>query len=211
MEEKEQEMVRGDPPRCWWAGRDPLYVRYHDTEWGVPKTDSRALFEKLVLEGFQAGLSWITVLRKRPRFREVFDGFDAEKMVRYDARKQAQLLADAGIIRNRAKIAAAIANARAFLALQEREDFATFLWDFVGGVPLQNRFESRQEVPAETALSKKLSKELKARGFRFCGPVTVYAFMQSVGLVNDHLLCCHRHAACARLSHDFASAVSARH
>ena len=195
--------------RCGWCGSDPLYVRYHDHEWGVPKTDERALFEKLVLEGFQAGLSWITVLKKRSRFRLVFDGFDAEKMARYDDAKLAALMAEAGIIRNRAKITAAIGNAQSFLALQETTRFADFLWGFVDGVPVQNHFQRPDQVPAETAASKNLSKALKAHGFRFCGPVTVYAFMQSVGMVNDHLVGCHRHQACADMGAIMAADMAA--
>ncbi len=186
--------------RCGWCGEDPLYVHYHDHEWGVPKTDDRALFEKLVLEGFQAGLSWLTVLKKRPRFRLVFDDFDAEKIARYDAAKVAALMGDSGIIRNRAKIEAAIVNAQCFLALQETTRFADFLWNFVDGVPVQNHLRYQDQVPAQTAVSKKLSKALKARGFRFCGPITIYAFMQSVGMVNDHLVSCHRHEICAGLT-----------
>lgn len=186
--------------RCPWAGSDPVYLAYHDEEWGVPKTSERALFEKLVLEGFQAGLAWITVLRKRQRFREVFDGFDAQKIARYGQEKIAALMDDPGIIRNRLKIEAAVANAQAFLKLQERQSFAEFLWDCVDGEAVQNRFAGMSEVPAQTPLSQKISRELKNRGFRFVGPTTVYAYMQAVGLVNDHLISCHRHAACARLA-----------
>ncbi|MEG6508811.1 DNA-3-methyladenine glycosylase I [Methyloligella sp. 2.7D] len=189
-----------DETRCPWAGNDPLYIAYHDTEWGVPKHDSRALFEKLVLEGFQAGLSWITILRKRERFREVFDNFEAAQMVDYGPEKIEALLKDPGIIRHRGKIEAAISNARAFLELEQGPGFTNFIWDTVDGQTVQNGFRSMSEIPAETAQSRALAKALKAHGFRFCGPVTVYAFMQSVGLVNDHLVSCPRHAACAGLA-----------
>lgn len=189
--------------RCDWAGPDQIYVDYHDTEWGVPKADDQALFEKLVLEGFQAGLSWITILKKRERFREVFDGFDAQKIARYKQRKLDKLMADAGIIRNRAKIEATVSNARAYLALQEERSLASLLWDFVDGEPVQNRFASMKKVPADTPISKAMAKELKARGFRFCGPTTVYAFMQSMGMVNDHLTSCHRYEPCKVLGRKF--------
>lgn len=189
--------------RCDWAGPDQIYIDYHDAEWGVPKADDQALFEKLVLEGFQAGLSWITILKKRERFREVFDGFDAQKIARYKQRKLDKLMADAGIIRNRAKIEATVSNARAYLALQEERSLASLLWDFVDGEPVQNRFASMKKVPAETPISKAMAKELKARGFRFCGPTTVYAFMQSMGMVNDHLTSCHRYETCKALGQKF--------
>lgn len=187
------------PDRCPWCGDDPLYVAYHDTEWGVPQTDSRVLFEKLILEGFQAGLSWITILRKRERFRKAFDHFDAVKILAYGPDKIAQLMADPGIVRNRAKIEAAIGNARAYLKLSEEQPFARFLWAFVDNRPVQNRFGSIAEVPAETPLSREIAKALKARGFRFCGPTTVYAMMQAAGLVNDHMVYCRRHADCVKL------------
>jgi DNA-3-methyladenine glycosylase I len=193
------------PPRCRWAGSDALYVRYHDEEWGVPVGADRALFKKLVLEGFQAGLAWITILRKRQRFVECFDGFDAEAMARYDAGKIAALMQDTGIVRNRAKIEAAIGNARAYLALRESESFGHFLWRFVDGRPIDNRYSRLEDVPAETKLSRAISKALKERGFRFCGPVGIYALMQSVGMVNDHMLCCHRHDACLRLAEEFTA------
>jgi DNA-3-methyladenine glycosylase I len=189
---------------CPWPGTDELYVRYHDQEWGVPRGDDRALFEKLVLEGFQAGLSWITILRKREHFREVFDNFEAAKIVRYDAAKIAALMADPGIVRNRLKIEATIDNAQALLKLSEKESLAGLIWEITGGQPLQNRFTGMREVPPETPTSKAISKELKARGFRFVGPTTVYAFMQSVGMVNDHMIGCPRHAACAELARTFA-------
>lgn len=189
--------------RCSWVSGDPLYIAYHDEEWGVPKTDDRALFEKLVLEGFQAGLSWITVLRKRARFREAFDGFDPEIVARYGAQKIAALMADPGIIRNRKKIEAAVANARALLSLWERTSLAAFLWDFVDGKAKQNRFINPQDIPAQTPLSVTISKALKGEGFRFVGPTAVYAYMQSIGLVNDHLVSCHRHQECAALACPF--------
>jgi len=185
--------------RCPCAGADPLYIAYHDEEWGVPKTDSHALFEKLVLEGFQAGLAWITILRKREAFRAAFDNFDAEIMACYGKRKVASLLKDAGIVRHRGKIEAAISNAKAFLELEEGPGFSRFLWGFVDGKPTQNAYRRMAEIPAETAQSRALSKALKERGFRFCGPTTLHAFMQSVGMVNDHLVSCPRHAECGKL------------
>jgi DNA-3-methyladenine glycosylase I len=180
--------------RCPWPGTDPLYVHYHDTDWGVPEFDSRALFEKLILDGFQAGLAWITILRKRDNFRAAFEGFEPETLARYGEPDIARLLADPGIVRSRAKIEAAIGNARAYLQIEETgPGFSAFLWDFVGGAPVQNRFASMAEVPASTPVSERMSKELKQRGFKFCGPVIVYAFMQATGLVNDHLAACFRH------------------
>ena len=174
---------------------------YHDTEWGVPEWDDRALFEKLILDGFQAGLSWITILRKRDAFRAAFDGFDPEKIARYDARKVAALMGDAAIVRNRAKIEGAIPSARAWLKIQEDGGFANYLWNFFEGAPLQNRLRHMGEMPAQTPLSAKISKDLKARGFNFCGPTIVYAFAQAVGMVNDHLVDCCRHADCAALKY----------
>jgi DNA-3-methyladenine glycosylase I len=185
--------------RCWWPGVDPLYVAYHDTDWGVPETDDRALFEKLVLDGFQAGLSWITILRKRENFRKAFDGFDAGKMVRYSSEKLESLMLDAGIVRNRAKIAGVVPSARVFLEIQEKEGFANYLWNFVDGRPVQNNLRSRADVQAETKVSQAISKDLKSRGFTFCGPTIVYAFLQACGLVNDHLVGCYRHAEVAEL------------
>lgn len=185
--------------RCSWAGTESIYVDYHDREWGVPTGDSQKLFEKIVLEGFQAGLSWITILRKREHFRKVFDGFDPAKIARYSQKKKDALLADPGIIRHRLKIDAAVENAKAYLNLAEKQNFAAFLWDFVDGVPVQNGFRSMSDIPASTPVSKAISKELKARGFRFVGPTTIYAMMQSVGMVNDHLTSCHRHDDCARM------------
>ncbi|HEY0352657.1 MAG TPA: DNA-3-methyladenine glycosylase I [Enterovirga sp.] len=186
--------------RCWWPGADPLYVAYHDTEWGVPEHDGRALFEKLILDGFQAGLSWITILRKRDAFRRAFAGFDPAAITRFDQDRIEALMADAGIVRNRAKIDGTVASARAWLAIEERHGFAKFLWDFVDGQPLQTHRETRADIPAETVVSREMSKALKAAGFKFCGPTIVYAFMQATGLVNDHLVGCCRHAACARLA-----------
>ncbi len=191
-----------DVQRCAWVGREPIYIAYHDEEWGVPNGDSRALFEKLILEGFQSGLSWITILRKREHFRRVFDGFDAEKIVRYGPEKVAALLADPGIIRNRLKVEAAIDNARAFLDLSETQRFSAFLWDFVDGKPVQNRIGSNADIQAQTPLSLAISKTLKKRGFRFVGPTTVYAMMQAVGMVNDHLVTCHRCKAVSRMLPD---------
>jgi DNA-3-methyladenine glycosylase I len=186
--------------RCPWPGQDALYVAYHDDEWGVPEFDDRALYEKLVLDGFQAGLSWIVILRKRENFRRAFDDFRPEAIAGYGAQKIAALLQDAGIVRNRAKIEGAVASARAYLDVMRRgPGFASFLWGFVDGQPKINRFRSVSQVPAETPLSRAISKELAARGFKFCGPTIVYAFMQAVGMVNDHLVGCHRHAACAEL------------
>jgi DNA-3-methyladenine glycosylase I len=182
------------PPRCPWPGQDPLYIEYHDREWGVPQRDDRALFEMLVLEGFQAGLAWITILRKRENFRRAFDGFEPAKMARYSPARVERLLKDAGIVRHRGKIEASILSARAWLDVMEQgPGFSKLLWDFVDGRPIVNRPRAPAEVPAQTELSKKISKELANRGFRFCGPTTVYAFMQAVGLVNDHLVGCHRH------------------
>ena len=183
--------------RCTWCGSDPLYVDYHDTEWGRPETDPRALFEKLILDGFQAGLAWITILRKRDAFRAGFDGFDPERIARYSEADVARLLADPGIVRHRGKIEATIGNAKAYLAIQEREGFDRFLWQFFDFKPLQNQFQSMDQVPAETPLSRQISKALKAQGFKFCGPTIVYAFAQACGLVNDHMIGCPAHDACA--------------
>ncbi len=193
-----------DKPRCTWPGLEhPEYTRYHDTEWGVPTADDQKLFEKLVLEGFQSGLSWLTILRKRETFRAAFHGFDAARIVKYTDADRARLMADAGIIRNRLKIEATIDNARAFLDMQSREGLAPFLWGFFDGKPQINRYAAHGEVPPVTAQSTAISKALKARGFRFVGPTTVYAFLQSMGFVNDHLTTCHRHAACAKLQRAF--------
>jgi DNA-3-methyladenine glycosylase I len=182
--------------RCPWAGLDPLYVAYHDEEWGTPEFDDRALYEKLVLDGFQAGLSWITILRKRDNFRRAFDDFKPETIARYDRRKIERLMNDAGIVRNRMKIEGTVLSARAWLEIMDKgPGFSPLLWDFLGGKPKINRFRSKSQVPAETDLSRRMSKELAGRGFKFCGPTIVYAFMQAVGMVNDHLVKCHRHAA----------------
>ena len=186
--------------RCTWPGTDPLYVAYHDEEWGVPEFDDRALFEKLILDGFQAGLSWITILRKRDTFRAAFDGFEPEVIVRYDEAKIESLMADPGIVRNRAKIVATIGNARGWLEIMGDQGFSNYLWDFVDGRPVQNRFATMADLPAETAISKAISKDLKARGFRFVGPTIVYAFMQAVGMVNDHMVPCFRHGECSGLA-----------
>jgi len=184
--------------RCPWPGTDPLYVAYHDEEWGVPERDDRALYEKLVLDGFQAGLSWITILRKREAFRRAFDDFQPEKISRYTPKKIETLMQDASIVRNRMKIEGAIASARVWLDMMEAgPGFSSILWDFVDGKPIVNRYKTMDQVPAETALSRAISKELKSRGFKFCGPTIVYAFMQAVGMVNDHLTTCHRHKVCA--------------
>jgi DNA-3-methyladenine glycosylase I len=183
------------PHRCAWCGEDPTYVEYHDTEWGVPVHDDRRLFEFLILEGAQAGLSWLTILRKRPAYRKAFAGFDPEKVARFGARDVTRLLADPGIVRNRAKIESAVVNARKFLELQEQfGSFATFQWRFVDGSPVQNRFRDLSEVPAMTAVSDAFSKELKQRGFKFVGSTIMYAHMQAVGMVNDHVKACFRHA-----------------
>ena len=181
--------------RCPWPEEGNLiYVKYHDDEWGVPEYDDRALYEKLVLDGFQAGLSWITILRKRDNFRRAFDNFNPEKIARYDARRKAKLMADAGIVRNRRKVDGAVLSARAYLEVMENgPGFSAFLWDFLDGKPKVNKFRDTKQVPAETSLSQKMSKELSARGFKFVGPTIVYAFMQAVGMVNDHLVRCHCH------------------
>ncbi|WP_414463269.1 DNA-3-methyladenine glycosylase I [Hyphomicrobium sp. B1] len=185
--------------RCTWAGTDADYIRYHDEEWGVPMTDDRALFEKLVLEGFQAGLSWITILRKRENFRAAFHNFDAERISRYTARDVERLMKNEGIIRNRAKIEATISNAQAFLTLSEHAPFSQYLWGFLDGRPIVNEITSSKDIRTETDVSKRMSKALKADGFRFVGSTTLYAFMQSTGMVNDHLVTCFRYDQCAKL------------
>ena len=186
--------------RCAWSGADPRYVAYHDEEWGVPVHDDRLLFEFLVLEGAQAGLSWITILRKREAYQRAFDHFDPETVATYDGRKVALLLKDAGIVRNRAKIGSAIKNARAFVAVQrEFGSFDAYQWRFVGGRPLQNRWRTTKDVPARTAESDAFSKDLKRRGFGFVGSTIVYAHMQAVGMVNDHVVSCFRHLEVAGL------------
>jgi len=186
--------------RCPWPQQDPLYLAYHDTEWGVPEFDDRALFEKLVLDGFQAGLSWITILRKRDNFRRAFDGFEPRKIARYAPKKIERLMQDAGIVRNRLKIEGAVASARAYLEVMEKEQgFSRLLWGFLDGRPKVNAFRSVKQIPAETPLSRQMSKELARRGFKFVGPTIVYAFMQAVGMVDDHLVSCYRHGAGAKL------------
>lgn len=186
--------------RCPWPGvDDPVYAHYHDTEWGVPLRDNTRLFEKLVLEGFQAGLSWLTILKKRENFRAAFEGFNPERVARYGAKDVKRLMADVGIVRNRLKIEAAIANAQAVVKLNTETSLNDFLWSFFESPPKTNRFRALRDVPAQTDQSKALAKALKAKGFRFVGPTTTYAFMQSIGLVNDHLLGCPRHGPCKRL------------
>ncbi|WOI56365.1 DNA-3-methyladenine glycosylase I [Palleronia sp. LCG004] len=180
--------------RCDWCGTDPLYVQYHDTEWGVPERDGRALYEKLVLDGFQAGLSWLTILRKRENFRSAFAGFDPYLIASWGDEDVSRLLGDPGIVRHRGKIEGAILNARAWREVEAREGFSNYLWSFVDGVPVQNAFASMSEVPAQTPLSQQISKDLKRRGFKFCGPTIVYAFMEASGFFNDHLTRCPRHA-----------------
>ncbi len=193
--------MSGETSRCDWAGSDPLYITYHDTEWGVPLHDDRLLFEFLVLEGAQAGLSWLTILRKRDNYRRAFADFVPEKVARFDQRKIARLLADAGIVRNRQKIEAAIANARAYLKVQEEfGSFDAYSWRFVEGKPIRNRWRRMTEIPAKTKESEVMSQDLVQRGFRFVGPTICYAHMQATGMVNDHLLGCFRHAQVAALT-----------
>ena len=185
--------------RCGWVGSDPLEIAYHDEEWGNPVHDDRTLFEFLILEGAQAGLSWSTVLKKRARYREVMAGFDPARVARFDARKKKRLLADPGIIRNRLKVDSAVRNARAFLAVQEEHgSFDAYLWDFVDGRPVVNRWKTLGEIPASTELSDRLSKDLKKRGLNFVGSTICYAFLQAVGVVNDHVVGCFRHPAQSR-------------
>ena len=187
--------------RCDWPGSDPVYCAYHDEEWGVPEHDPQALWAKLVLDGFQAGLSWITILRKRDAFIDAFEGFDPYKVARFTESDVERLLQNSGIVRSRAKIEAAIGNAKAYIAMQEKgEDFAIFLWSFVGGAPIQNDHADRSHVPVATPESEAMSKALKARGFKFVGPVIVYAFMQAVGMVNDHYTSCFRHEEVRRIT-----------
>lgn len=179
--------------RCDWAGPDQIYLDYHDTDWGVPEYDSRALWEKLILDGFQAGLSWLTILKKRENFRTAFVGFDPNVIATWGAAEVDVLLNNPGIIRHRGKIEATITNAQVWRKIEAREGFDTFLWKYVDHQPLQNQFETSSDVPTATPLSTKISKDLKAEGFKFCGPTIVYAFMEAVGMVNDHLTTCHRH------------------
>ncbi len=188
-------------PRCAWPKQDPLYVAYHDEEWGVPEWDDRALFEKLILDGFQTGLSWITILRKRDNFRAAFDDFNPEKIARYTPKKVERLMQDAGIVRNRAKIEGAIGSAKGYLKIMESgPGFSPMLWDHLDGKPLDNEIGGRRKIPTETDISRAMSKQLLGHGFKFVGPTIVYAFMQAVGMVNDHQMTCHRHAACSKLA-----------
>ena len=189
-----------DVTRCAWCGTDPLYVHYHDTDWGVPEWDGRALWEKLILDGFQAGLSWITILRKREAFRSAFQGFHPEIIAAWGEDDVLRLLADPGIVRHRGKIEGTIASARAYLRIEARTGFASYLWKFVGGSPIQNRPASMANVPKSTDISVAMSKALKAEGFKFCGPTIVYAFMQATGMVNDHMTHCPGHARVAALA-----------
>lgn len=186
--------------RCGWCGLEPIYVEYHDTEWGVPEWDSRALWEKLILDGFQAGLAWITILRKRENFREAFEGFDPNVIAKWGEAEVERLLSNEGIVRHRGKIEATIKNAKAWQFIEADIGFDTFCWNFVGGAPTQNNFETLADVPAETEVSKALSKALKKAGFGFCGPTIVYAWMQACGLVNDHLVGCPRHQEVADMA-----------
>jgi DNA-3-methyladenine glycosylase I len=180
--------------RCPWPGQDPFYVAYHDDEWGVPEYDDRALWEKLILDGFQAGLSWITILRKRENFRKAFDGFEPEKIARYTPKKVEKLMQDAGIVRNRLKIEGTILSARGYLdAMEKGPGFSKLLWNFPDGAPKVNRFKTHKQIPVDSPVSKAMSKELSSRGFKFVGPTIVYAFMQATGMVNDHLVECYRH------------------
>jgi len=195
-------LSRAQPTRCWWCGDDPLYVAYHDHEWGVPVHDDRTLFEFLILEGAQAGLSWITILRKRDAYRRAFAGFDPKTVARFTPAKVESLMQDEGIVRNRLKIESAITNARAFLEVQkEFGSFDAYQWRFVEGAPLQGGIRSRKDIKARTEVSDALSKDLKKRGFKFVGSTIMYAHMQAVGMVNDHLVDCFRHAALARSKH----------
>ena len=194
MTQESSVILHGDGrKRCPWPGIDPLYVHYHDTDWGVPEFDSRALFEKLVLDGFQAGLSWITILRKREEFRKAFDGFEPQKIARYNDKKIESLMQNTGIVRNRAKIIGTIKGAQLYLDIESKQGFSNFLWDFSDGRPRQHDFKTPRHVPTQDAVSEALSKELKRRGFNFVGPTIIYAFMQAVGMVNDHLTDCFRH------------------
>jgi DNA-3-methyladenine glycosylase I len=187
------------PIRCPWPGEDPLYTAYHDDEWGVPEYDDRALFEKLILDGFQAGLSWITILRKRENFRKAFDNFDPKKIARYNDKKIEALMNDPGIVRNRAKVEGAVKSAQAYLTIMEEgPGFSKLLWSFVDGKPKVNQFKRKGDVPAATPESIAMSKELVKRGFKFVGPTIVYAFMQATGMVNDHLVTCHCHKTLAK-------------
>ena len=193
-------MTESTAQRCAWCGTDPLYVAYHDTDWGVPEWDGRALWEKLILDGFQAGLSWITILRKREAFRAAFRGFHPEIIAAWGEDDVARLLADPGIVRHRGKIEGTIAGAKAYLRIEERQGFANYLWNFVGHSPVQNRPKTMADVPTSTDISTAMSKALKSEGFKFCGPTIVYAFMQATGMVNDHMTHCPAHAEVAALA-----------
>lgn len=186
--------------RCSWSGNDPLYLDYHDTEWGVPEYDSRALWEKLILDGFQAGLAWITILRKRENFRAAFEGFDPNVIATWGEADVTRLLSDSGIVRHRGKIEATIGNAIAWQKIEEHQGFDNFLWNYVDGKPIDNALESMDQIPAQTPLSVQISKDLKKAGFKFCGPTIVYAFMQATGLVNDHLVGCPCHRRVAKMA-----------
>jgi len=187
--------------RCSWCGDDPLYVAYHDEEWGVPVYDDRTLFEFLILEGAQAGLSWATILKKRQGYQLAYDNFDPRKVARYDDRYRSELLANSAIVRNRLKVAASIDNARAFLAMQEEwGSFSAYIWSFVDGKPIQNTWKTLAEIPAKTPLAETISKDLKKRGFRFVGPTIIYAHMQATGMVNDHLVGCFRYPEIVAMS-----------
>ena len=186
--------------RCSWCGTDPLYVHYHDTDWGRPERDPRALWEKLILDGFQAGLSWITILRKRENFRAAFHGFHPEVIAQWGEPDVLRLLADPGIVRHRGKIEGTIASAKAYLTIEADRGFSPFLWSFVDGKPIQNRPRRMADVATETPQSRAMSKALKARGFKFCGPTITHAFMQATGMVNDHMITCPAHDECAALA-----------
>jgi DNA-3-methyladenine glycosylase I len=186
--------------RCSWPGTDPQYIAYHDEEWGVPEWDSRALFEKLILDGFQAGLAWITILRKRENFRQAFAGFDPHLIATWGDAEVQELLQNTGIVRHRGKIEATIGNAKAWQRIEAEQGFSDFLWSYVGGAPIQNRWTAMNQVPASTQVSERVSKDLKKAGFKFCGPTIVYAFMQAVGMVNDHIVSCPCHARVAALA-----------
>ena len=193
--------------RCWWCGVDPTYVAYHDKEWGVPELDDRALFEKLVLDGFQAGLSWITILKKREAFRKAFHNFHPNRIAKFDARDVKRLLGNAGIIRSKSKIQSSIGNAKAWLKIMEggQGSFRDFLWKHTSYRTKQNQYKQKKDIPTETEESRAMAKALKKAGFKFCGPTICYAFMQAVGMTNDHLVSCPRHAAVKKLSVQFTS------
>ena len=188
--------------RCGWAGPEQIYIDYHDTEWGVPEYDSRTLWEKLILDGFQAGLSWITILKKRENFRAAFEGFDPDVIAEWSEKDVKRLLSDAGIIRHRGKIEATIGNARAWQELDAKIGFDRFLWNYVDGVPLRTTHADRALIPTQSAMTAQISKDLKKAGFKFCGPTIIYAFMEATGLINNHLTTCPRHAPCAALARD---------